>query len=340
MKRRTVLQGSVAGAVVAATFVAGSNQAHAAAPTGVDARTGVTPTGPDAVRVVNGPAGQIARVPADLGAELTVGPGGARSRVALMYDDRLYTMASRPVLVRGRQLIPLAARSVGRGTVHGRMVEFELPDLAPGTYALHAGGPTPTRFPLDLVADPLPTEVKVSDSTGVLTAQVLSERSSPQGLPWGAQVGTGWHQATWGDGYYAWYPSLVTIRSVGPGVVPAESRVRLTLDQRIFEAAQIMSARGSGGERIGGVARRGTIADRVTATWTLHAAVAAGRRITLTCVPRLHALRGPLEYVEPPLVEFLPPKHASAPQRATGEETQTRADDVYSAATRALFAPS
>ncbi|WP_329002420.1 hypothetical protein OHA18_04790 [Kribbella sp. NBC_00709] len=340
MKRRTVLQGSVAGAVAAATSVAGGNQARAATPAGVGARTGVTPTGPDAVRVVNGPAGQTVRVPAELGVELTVGPGGGRSRVALTYDERLYTAVPRPVLVLGRQVIPLDARSMATGPAHGRMVEIRLPELAPGRYTLHAGGMTPARFPLDLIADPLPTEVTVSEATGALTAQVLSERASAQGLPWGVQLGAAWQQARWGDDYYAWYPSLVTLHSVGPGVVPPGSRVRLTVDQRIFEAAQITSASGSNGERIGGVARRATVADRLTATWTLHAAVASGSRITLTCVPGLRAPLGPLEYAEPPLVEFLPPRQSKAPQRLTGEETQTRADDVYSSATRALFAPA
>lgn len=340
MKRRTVLQGSLAGAVAAATAVAGDNQAHAAAPTGVGARTGMTPTGPGAVRVVNGPAGQTARVPADLGVELTVGPEAARSRVTLTYDERLYTAASRPVLVHGRLVIPLDARSTATGIAHGRMIEFELPALAPGSYTVHAGGMTPARFPLDLVADPLPTEVKVSDATGPLTARVLSDRVSAGGLPWGVQVGAGWQQARWGDDYYAWYPSLVTLHSVGPGAVPSGSRVRLTVDQKIFEAVRITSARGSRGERIGGVARRSTVAGRLTATWTLHAAVASGARITLTCVHKLRSLHGSLEYAEPPLAEFLPPEQSTAPQRLTGQETQTRADDVYSTTTQALFAPA
>ncbi|MFF0343497.1 hypothetical protein [Kribbella sp. NPDC004875] len=334
MRRRTVLQGALAGSVVTATSVAGGNEALAAP------RGGVVPAGPDATRFVNGPAGQAVRVPADLGVRITVGSPAARARVVLTYDDRLYAVASRPVLVRGAQAIPLQTRVSRIGTTHQRAIEVALPELAPGTYTVHAGGMAPARFPADLIADPVPTEVKLSEATGSVTAQVLSRSMSAQGLPWGAQIGAGWQQFEWGAGYYAWCPALVTVHSVGPGVVPAGSRVRVTLDRQVFESVQLTSARGSNGQRIGGVGRRGTLVNHPVATWTLHTAITAGSRITLTCTPTFRSLQDPLEYVDAPLVEFLPPKKSSTPQRLTGQESQTRHDDAYSPDTRARFAPA
>lgn len=337
MRRRTVLQGTAA---VAAISVAGSNQASASVRARATAPSGVTPAPPDAARIVNGPAGQAVQVPADLGVEITVGPGGARASLRLTYDDRLYAVAPRPVLVQGARVFALDARSASTGVAHGRTVELALPELTPGTYTVHAGGMTPMRFPADLVADPLPTEVRVSESTGAATAQLLSRRAATQGLPWGVQLGAGWSQARWGDAYSVWYPAVVTLHSVGPGVAPAGSRIRVTLDHQVFESVRLTDARGSNGERIGGVSRRTTIVGQPSATWTTHTAVESGSRFTVTCVATARPLQGALDYVEPPLIEFVSPRHPSAPQRLTGEETQTRTDNIYSPTTKSLYQPT
>jgi hypothetical protein len=334
MRRRTVLQGAVAGSVLAGASVAGGNEVVAAAP------AGITPVGPGGARVVHGPDGAAVQVPADLGVELTVGSAGARAGavVSLSYDERLYAAAARPVLVREKQVVPMQATHQAAGVAHGRRLELRLPELAPGTYTVHAGGVAPARYPADLVADPVPTEVKVT--ADAVTARVLSRPVAEQGLPWGVQLGAGWTKATWGDGYYVWRPGLVALHSVGPGVVPAGSRIRVTLDRQVFESVQVTKVQGGNGERIGGVARRSTLADQPVATWTLQAPLAAGARITLSFVAEPRSLQTALEYVEPALIEFIAPKQSKTPQRLTGAESQTRADDVYSAATRALYAPA
>ncbi|MGC4936355.1 hypothetical protein [Kribbella sp. DT2] len=334
MRRRTVLQGALAGSVVAGTSVAGGNQAEAAG------TAGITPVGPGDARVVHGPDGGAVQVPADLGVELTVGSTGAQAGalVSLSYDERLYAAAARPVLVQGKQVVPVQATQVSTGVAHGQRLELRLPQLAPGTYTVHAGGVAPARYPADLVAAPVATEVKVT--SGAVTARVLSRPVAEQGLPWGVVLGAGWTKAAWGDGYYVWRPGLVALHSVGPGVVPAGSRIRVTLDRQVFESVQVTKVLGGNGERIGGVARRSTLAGRPAATWTLHAPLAAGARITLSFAAESRSLRSALEYVEPSLVEFVGPKQSKTPQRLTGQESQTRADDVYSAATRALHTPA
>ncbi|MEV6287181.1 hypothetical protein [Kribbella sp. NPDC051770] len=329
MRRRTVLQGALAGSVLAGASV----DVAAAAPA-----AGITPVGPGGARVVHAPDGAAVEVPADLGVELTSTGVPAGAVISLSYDERLYAAAARPVLVRGKQVVALQATQAATGIAHGRRLDLQLPTLAPGTYTVHAGGVAPARYPADLVADPLATEVKVSQ--GAVTARVLSRPVADQGLPWGVQLGAGWTRASWGDGYYVWRPGLVALHSVGPGVVPAGSRVRVTLDRQVFESVQVTKVLGPDGEQIGGVGRRSTLAGQPTASWTLHAPLAAGARIALSFAAEARSLQGALEYVEPSLVEFIAPKQSRTPQRLTGAESQTRVDDVYSAATQARYAGS
>jgi hypothetical protein len=243
------------------------------------------------------------------------------------------------VLVRGDRLIPV--QGVPKvGPDHAVRLEVRLPRLPAGEYTLQAGALKPQRFPADLVADPLPVQVEILDPTGATTARVLSRPAAKEDVPWGVQLGAGWQQATWGNGYSVWYPSLVTAHSVGPGVVPAGSRIRIILDRQVFESVEITAATDSNGQRVVGLPRRGTLAGQPTATWTSHAAIEADARVTLICRTKVRELTGALDTLAPPLVEFLPPKRSRNSQRPTGQESQTRSDDIYSAATRAAAAPA
>ncbi|MEV6411796.1 hypothetical protein [Kribbella sp. NPDC051718] len=336
--RRVILQGAVATGAVLTAELTQSAQASAAPPV----PKGITPVGPMSTsRLVQGPQGASVEVPAALGALLTVGTSGvpAGAVVALTYDSRLYFAAPRSVLVRGSRLIPVhGVPKAGPG--HAVRLEVRLPQLPAGEYTLQAGALKPQRFPADLVTDPLPVQVEVVDLAGATTARALSRPTAKKDVPWGVQLGAGWQQAAWGDGFSVWYPTLVTAHSVGPGVVPAGSRIRISLDRQVFESVEITAATDSDGKRVLGLPRRGTSTGRATATWTSHAPVEADARVTLICRTEVRELSGPLDTLAPPLVEFLPPKRSRDSQRPTGQESQTRSDDIYSTATRAAAAPA
>lgn len=328
-RRRTVLAAALAG-----TSVLVLRPAHAvAAPSGA----GLTAIeGHQDTRLVHAPDGSCSRVPAHLGALVTVGAAGLRAGtvVSFTYDERLYSAAPRAFLTGHGRLIPVESRTTPVDTPHARQLELLLPELGAGDHGVHAGGLAPTRFPDDLVADPVPTAVRVAEPGGAVTTRTLSGPAAKAEPPWGVQLGAGWQQARWGDRYHAWHPAIITVHSVGPGAIPAGSGIRVTLDRRVFESVAITAAADPAGLEVAGLDRSTTVVGRPVATWTAHAAVAAGTRITLSCAAGARPLTGPLADVEAPLVEFLPGA-STAPRRSTGEESITRADDVYSAATLA-----
>ncbi|MCP2167429.1 hypothetical protein [Goodfellowiella coeruleoviolacea] len=337
MRRRTVLAAALAGTAALALPALRPAQA-AAAPS---ASGLLTLQEPQAAQLIYAPDGSCLQVPAHLGVLLTVGAAGvpAGAAVTFTYDERLYSAAPRAFLTGGGRLIPVESRPAAAQAPHGRQLELLLPELAPGSYVVHAGGLTPTRFPADLVADPLPTAVRVAEPGRAVTALTLSKPAAKAGLPWGVQLGAGWQQATWRDQYYAWHPAIVTVHSIGPGEIPAGSGIRVTLDRRVFASVAITAAADPAGQQVNGSDQRTTTAGRPVATWTAHTAVPAGSRITLTCGAEVRSLTGPLDEVEAPLVEFLP-GGSGGPQRSTGQESLTRMDDVYSAATLTRYGPS
>lgn len=338
LQRRTVLAAALAGTAVLAIPALQPARAAAATPSG----PGLTALGgPQAARLIYAPDGSCSQVPAQLGALLTVGAAGvpAGTAVTFAYDERLYSAAPRAFLTGGGRLIPVEGRPAASNAAHGRQLELLLPELGPGRYGVHAGGLAPARFPADLVADPLPTAVQVSEPGRAATALTLSKPAAKADLPWGVQLGAGWQQTRWSDRYYAWHPAIVTVHSVGPGAIPAGSGIRVTLDRRVFESVAITAAADPAGRKVDGVDRRTTTVGRPVTTWTAHTPLVAGTRITLTCGVGVRSLTGPLDDVEAPLVEFLPGR-SGGPQRSTGQESATRMDNVYSEATRAQYGPS
>ncbi|GAA1310463.1 hypothetical protein [Saccharothrix xinjiangensis] len=336
-QRRTVLAAALAGTAVFAVPVLQPARAAAATPSG----PGLTALeGQRATRLVHAPDGSCSQVPAQLGALVTVGPAGAPAGTAVTftYDERLYSAAPRAFLTGGGRLIPVESRPAATTAAHGRQLDLLLPELGPGSYGVHAGGLVPARFPADLVADPLPTVVRVSEPGRAAVVRTLSAPAAKAELPWGAQLGAGWQQTRWSDRYHAWHPAIITVHSVGPGAIPAGAGIRVTLDRRVFGSVAITAASDPAGRKVDGADRRTTAAGRPVATWTAHAPVAAGARITLTCGAGVRSLTGPLDDVEAPLIEFLP-GGSGGPQRSTGQESITRVDDVYSAATRARYGP-
>ena len=63
-----------------------------------------------------------------------------------------------------------------------------------------------------------------------------------------------------------------------------------------------------------------------TATWTATALIAAGERISVRLDATARPLIGGLDWLEPPLVQFVAPRRSNDAQRVTGQESSTRAD--------------
>lgn len=340
VERRTVLRGAAVGAAaVAAWWFA---PASAAAQPGPHSAR-LTIRSKRGARLIHAPDGTAVQMPVELGALVTVRRGGlaAGSTLTLEWDTRLYAVAPVVALLRGGTTVATeAARPTVDATTHTTKATLVVPEpLAPGRdYVLAAGTLVTARYPDDLVADPVPLTVGVREPDDQeATITVLSRPGGATPPPWGAQLGAAWQRAGWDEEYSALHPALVTVLAVGPGPVPSGSRLRITLDSQVFADVAVTGAFDSSGREVPGQARRSHAHGRLTATWTAIEPMAAGDRLSVGLDVTTRPLHGELPWLEPPLVQFVAPSRRNDSQRLTGEESLTRADDIYSQATLEEF---
>lgn len=339
--RRTVLRGVAAGSATLAGLLmapyAATAQPRAALLAAVSRRDIGSRRGRQAIQSADGTSIQM---PLELGAIVGARQRGlaAGSTLTLSWDDRLYRVASKVTLTRGaKRVLSLAAGPSVDAATHRATLSVVLPRALPAgsDYALAAGRLVPRRYPHDLIADPVPLKLAVTEPGVQETSTVrVSSAADETAKPWGAALGAVWQGATWGSAYSALYPALVTLRAVGPGAVPAGSSVQVTLDPQVFSEVTVLGAVGSDGRDVPGQARAGK---RSTAVWTAQGPIAAGERVTLRLAVSNRKPAGALPTLGPPLVSFTGPAASQAPQRLTGAESLTRMESIYSPSTLAQF---
>ncbi|GAA4722164.1 hypothetical protein GCM10025782_20160 [Pedococcus ginsenosidimutans] len=330
--RRLVLGG--AGASLGLLFVAPAAQAAGpGSAAGAGAGLQVLPPGEE-TWVATGSATQ-ARLPAVLGARLRTGTRHAAGTVvSVSWDRRLYEQTvpqlvgddGRAVRVQvvGKPITDAAGQTTTRVKVTDALV-------AGTEYLLSLGARRTLLYPHDVVTAPLPITVVVGDGAAAGSRHALAAAGTASSDLWGACVGAGWQQVSWGRDFHSWTPSVVTVRATGPGAVPAGSVVEVRHDERLVGSATVedldgtvltRSHRGAGG--------------LLVVRWTLAAPLLAGHRVSYRVQARPSAPAGALPGLQAPTVSLRAAK-ASPGQRTTGLESLTRTDSAFDDATVATY---
>lgn len=325
--RRTVLRGALLGAATIAVSAVMPSAAMAAFGSDV-AAIGVH----KGMRRVQAPDGSAVLMPAVLGARLTVRPGlPAGTTLTLGYDARVYRSRADAVLTRGtRTFKPVALQSGMDAATSQATLTLVLEEALPaGSYDLVAGSMNPVRYPGDLLALPVPLTFKAADAAGTSLADAtLSRPDRAGGLPWGVELGAAWQESRWDAEYLTWVPALVTLFSTGPGDLPPGARLRVLLDEAVFESLILTGVIGPDGASFPGKIDSGTVPGFLLATVTLGGAVPAGSRVTLGVDAVTRPLSGALAVLQPPVIEAV--TKSDGLQRFTGAESLTRHDSIFS----------
>ena len=325
--RRSVLGGVAAGLGMA--LVGPASQATAAGAT-----VRVTPLpGRTWVATANS---SVVQVPTSFGARLEVVAATVRagSTVVVSFDDRLYALGAPTVVTDDGRVLAcrLTAKVAQDSTGLARAtVTLDEPLLPEESYRLSLGVRRLTRFPHDIVDSPAPTQIRVVDrSVGTPTHRLAASPEVDQAV-WGLIVGAGWQAVHWGAGFHSWLPELVTVRATGPADLPAGTTVTVTLDARLFPAAQLHPL---AGPRTTG---RSRAADGVvSASWILRRSVPAGHRVSARLETSVAAPSADLPGLHPPTVAAWPSTEARG-QRSTGQESLSREDSACDVSTRATY---
>lgn len=284
-------------------------------------------------RIATGPRSQV-RLPGVLGARLRTGAAALPSGTAvhLSWDRRVYR-STVPVLVAGDgRRVPL--RLVGRPTfdrttgIAAATVRTGAELSAGGNFVLTIGSPRLLRYPDDVVVDPAPVTVTVGGA-GRGARRSLGAAPSTVSL-WGAVVSAGWEPFTWGDGMHAWLPTLVTVRAVGPGDIPAGTAVEVLIDARVASEVRAVAAGATE------VARGQQYGDRIQLRWTFNEPLTDRTRRSVRLDVRTAAPLGDLANFQAPTVSLTAPQ-GDMGQRTTGAESVSRSDNAVDPDTLRMF---
>lgn len=343
--RRTVLRAGAAGLGAAAAMWATAGTAVAAPRTALRrAPVLVTALG-DTVGVL-GPTGDVTALPRTLGATLRPRahvPRGAQ--VTVSWDARTHvagvgsgtgdgwTLSRGGDIVESATATPTTDPATGITTLTATLSSALDPH---DVYELSCGIHQPRRYPEDLVAEPAPVRVVVVDHTGqALADAALGTERVPGELPWGGALGVIWEEVTWDERFRTVYPSALTVRSVGPGPLPAGYGVRVLLDAQVVEADVVVVVVDGNGDEVAGTTSTTAEGGLVMTTWSATGPLAAGGHVTVRLPYRTREIRGSLAWLEPPLVQLTTSGTATPARRLTGLESMTRDDSVHALATTA-----
>ncbi|MGL5931119.1 MAG: hypothetical protein ACRCY8_19465 [Dermatophilaceae bacterium] len=321
---------AVLGAGVAAGFVVGGASPSRAAP----AAKALEILPPETTAwVATGSHGRV-RLPGVLGTRLRTGSAALPSgtTVRLTWDHRVYERTVPALTGEDGRKVPL--RLLGRPTTDRATgvvaatvrTGAELP--AGRDFILTVGTRRPLRYPDDVVVEPAPVTVTVGDPRRGPRRSLAAEPAAA--TLWGAVVGAGWQLFAWGDGLHAWVPSLITVRSVGPGYVPAGTTIEAVLDARIAGDVRAVAADGTR------LARGRRAGDRLGLRWTFKEPLTVGARRSARLEMRTTVPSGGLSGFQAPTVSLAPPR-GDVGQRTTGAESVSRTDNAVDVDSRARF---
>ncbi|EFC86320.1 hypothetical protein [Parafrankia sp. EUN1f] len=342
--RRTLLQWGVTGVVVAGLSAGTQGVAFAATPSPASGPLSLSPTSGGLTSILVPGASQAVEVPYDLGVTISGGAAGLASGSVLTFefDPRVYDLTPQATATNGTAALAATGQPATVDTKTGMITAtVTLSDAIPagGTATVIVGHLRPRRYPYDIVRGFDQPEAAVTDHrTKERRSRGLSGRPKTPAneQPWGFEAGVLWQPITWGSGFRSYCAREASVRSTGPGPVPAGYRVRIVADPAVVRSVRVLGA-------FDGAAVAGSAADLALpgirgVEWTARSPLAAGRRVRLALAVTVATPRGDLKSIKHPTVELIGPEAHRGAQRTTYLESVVRDDSIYDAETKARFA--
>lgn len=325
IRRRTVL--AWGGALAAAMTFPTAARADPASASLLSATTaGLTPV------LVPG-HDQTVKLPRDLGITLR-GPLPAGTDFSFTYDPRLYKTNSTALVTLDDK--PLGNELYSVSYADGLATLILKQNLPDGALTIIAGHLSPSRYPYDIVRDLSPVLVTEHKKTKPKSAPAINLGQNAQGQksgePWGAECGALWDPVAWGNNYRYYRPLSASIRSAGPGPVPAGSSIRICCDAQFVRELDIVKATDSAANHVAGKTKVVQLAGVSAIEWTLERDLAAGSQILLTVSSVIQVGEPDPVSVKHPTIDFLADINAFHTQRTTYRESIHRGDIVASPA--------
>jgi hypothetical protein len=174
-------------------------------------------------------------------------PVSAGSLVRMTYDPRLYGVSERAIVALLGSTAPSSVTVLPRSASVSEL-SFALPyriSADPSIVTLPLS--TPTLYPNDSLDDVTPVSLTVTDPTGSeIFAESWPVRTDKDVIdPWGVELTGAWDSFTvrhrQATKNYRW-PFLVKCISVGPGAIPAGSRIEVSLDPHLVSRVVVTNA--------------------------------------------------------------------------------------------------
>ncbi|MGF7236621.1 MAG: hypothetical protein ACQSGP_16915 [Frankia sp.] len=340
--RRAFLRWGVASVVVTGFAVGAETSVPAAA---ASSDFTVAPTAAGQIAVLVPGTSQNVQAPVDLGVSIDGGTAGlaAGSVVSVEFDQRLYhhPAHTRPppggARLAAARPAPPAPPTPGRPTT-----TVTLNDAIPAgkTATVIVGHLKPRRYPLDVLRGFGSPQATVDDrrSNRHQTRGLGTHRATAAaGQPWAAEAGVLWQPVTWGQGYRSYCARLASVRSVGPGAIPAGYRVRVAADAAVIRSIKVVNATLLAGGTVVGSARDISTGGVRAIEWTAQSALALRAQLQLKLTVEAGRPTGALPGIKHPTVQVVGPDAHLDTQRTSYLESVVRQDSIYDAETKTLF---
>lgn len=279
--------------------------------------------------------GRAVTLPRDLGVTVR-GPLPAGTEIGIFYEPSMYELNTQARVAKGPKEMALKLTSVSPG----RITITLLRPAPAGLLTLIAGHMTLSRYPHDIMRDARELEV-VKDRKTRRPEKTQGPSDSPGSVanlqPWGAECGALWEKVTWGSANHYYWPAQISVRSTGPGPIPAGSTVRIHCDPRILQTMNVRGAVDRGGSPVAGSTMGSLDGGARALAWTSGVLIPAGHQISLSIGAVVSLPPGDLETVKFPIVDFFGPEPALSAQRTTYLESIRRSDVVTNAESRRDF---
>lgn len=262
--------------------------------------------------------------------ESPVPVGGATIRVT--FDPRLLALSDRAAqLVTGENVVSTPV------TVEDGSITIGIPDHVHATHVV-VGLPffTVVRYPAENAGASTAPTAHVTLGAHVADCDFPLDQPIAQGLAWGGEIDVAWRRQSVGDETDYFVPGLLTLTSVGPGPIPAGTRIRIQTDSVLADEVRPASVPPVDSEPDLPVAEPDPSAAAPTTTIStaqadgarstdvvLEEELAAGTAFTSVLEGGGSTARVRVKAVTFAQVSVEPPEDSRAMQRVTGAETVT-----------------
>lgn len=340
-RRHVLVLGGLTLGVGAVTF-AGPGPAWAGTAAAGDTTAGVelVPVATSPVAVLGKVGTQPAAFPRQLAVQVrhsdTDLPAG--TQVAISYDPRVYAPLPNAVATAGTRRLRTTSTIATDPETLVTTCTITLAEALPAGSdpVVVVGTAFPVLYPRDLIAGPADATAAVGHKDTKPGGRRSLRPGRPHAFggvatPWGLEVSGVWNRYEWADGkrwYY--YPTRITLSSVGPSAAPVAASFSVALDPQVVSDVEIVGARlndkgHDAGVRLLSETRTESLFE---SRWVTRVKLKAGSRLDLDLKVRTRGLTGDLPTVKHPTVNLIDMgDHVS--QRLTGRTTMSRSDSTW-----------